>query len=254
MDNSKQDSKVLVEINNKIARVKFFNSKSNSFPSHQLNSLISEFDKLAKNAEISVIVLESEGEKVFSAGASFDELLAIENLEEAKDFFYGFGRLILSMRSCPKLILTKVQGKAVGGGVGIIAASDYVIAHTSASIKLSELSIGFAPFVIAPIIESKLGKSAFANMAIDADWRDAEWAKENGLYAQVCSTQEELNNKVDELAKKIADYNLDAVLNFKSILNQDIVEWKNLLADRALTSAKLSQSEFTQEILRNFKK
>ena len=169
-----------------LARITFSHPKSNCFPQAQLNKLIEALNDCATDELVKVIILQSAGEKVFSAGASFDELLAIKGLEDAKIFFAGFGSVILAMRNSPKFIIARVQGKAVGGGVGIIAASDYAIGHQSSSVKLSELSIGFGPFVIGPAVEKKIGRGAFAELSIGTDWRDANWAKEKGLFASVC--------------------------------------------------------------------
>ena len=183
MNTTRQNGSLYIHIQNKIATVEFGHPASNSFPSELLARLTNELNLLSKNQEVSIIILKSEGEKVFCAGASFDELVAIKNLEEGKRFFSGFANVINAMRTCEKLIICRVQGKTVGGGVGLLAASDYVLATEQAAIKLSEISIGIGPFVIAPPIERKMGLAALSELTLDAtSWKNAYWAKEKGLY------------------------------------------------------------------------
>ncbi len=184
MTTTRENGSLYTHIENKIATVEFGHPASNSFPSELLTRLANEFDKLSNNDEVAIIVLKSEGDRAFCAGASFDELVAIDNLEDGKQFFSGFANVINAMRRCTKLIVGRVQGKTVGGGVGLAAACDYVLATEHASIKLSEFTIGIGPFVIAPAVERKIQVSGLAELTLDAtSWKNAYWAKEKGLYA-----------------------------------------------------------------------
>src|SRR5690606_23122500 len=153
---------IKTDIQHQIATVEFHHPKSNSLPSSQLHELIRVFDELGQNDQVKIIVLKSAGEKVFSAGASFDELLTIQDFNTGKKFFMGFANVILAMRNCPKFIVGCITGKVVGGGVGLAAACDYAFADANASIRLSELSIGIGPFVIEPAISRKIGITAFS--------------------------------------------------------------------------------------------
>jgi methylglutaconyl-CoA hydratase len=243
------------QIVNGIATVEFGHPASNSFPSFLLERLTQELNKLSTNDEVSVIVLKSEGNRAFCAGASFDELIAISNLEEGKAFFSGFANVINAMRSCSKLIIGRVQGKAVGGGVGLAAACDYVFATEHASIKLSELTIGIGPFVIAPAVERKIGVSGLAELTLAAtDWKNAYWAKEKGLYAEVFSNAEDMDNEIAVLSNKLASYNPEALSQMKKVLWENTAHWNDLLAERAEVSGKLVLSDFTKQALNKFQK
>jgi methylglutaconyl-CoA hydratase len=242
-------------IQNNIATVEFFHPASNSFPSELLQRLATTFNELSNNNDVHVIILKSEKEGAFCAGASFDELVAISNLEEGKQFFLGFANVINAMRNCSKLIIGRIQGKAVGGGVGLAAACDYCLATEQASIKLSELSIGIGPFVIAPAVERKMGVAAFSELTLDAtSWKTAYWAKEKGLFATVFQTIDELDKEVENLAINLASYNPNALIEMKKILWGNTENWDELLVKRAEISGTLVLSEFTKKALQKFKK
>jgi methylglutaconyl-CoA hydratase len=243
------------QIVNRVATVEFGHPASNSFPSFLLERLTKELHQLSKNDEVSVIILKSEGNRAFCAGASFDELVAISNLEEGKAFFLGFANVINAMRSCSKLIIGRIQGKAVGGGVGLAAACDYAFATEHSAIKLSELTIGIGPFVIAPAVERKIGVSGLAELTLAAtDWKSAYWAKEKGLYARVFETTQEMDNEVAVLANKLASYNLDALAQMKKVLWEGTDHWSELLSERAEISGKLVLSDCTKKALQKFQK
>ncbi|MDP2540009.1 enoyl-CoA hydratase [Tenacibaculum discolor] len=254
MTTTRENGSLYTHIENKIATVEFGHPASNSFPSVLLERLANEFDKLSTNDEVSVIVLKSEGERAFCAGASFDELVSIDNLEEGKAFFSGFANVINAMRRCSKLIIGRIQGKTVGGGVGLAAACDYVLATEHASIKLSEFTIGIGPFVIAPAVERKISVSGLAELTLDAtSWKNAYWAKEKGLYARVFETQNELDKEVEILSKKLASYNPEALAEMTKALWKGTEHWEELLIERAETSGKLVLSDFTKKALEKFK-
>lgn len=253
MNTTRQNGSLYTHIQNKIATVEFGHPASNSFPSELLARLTNELNSLSKNEEVSIIILKSEGEKAFCAGASFDELVAISNLEDGKRFFSGFANVINAMRTCEKLIIGRVQGKAVGGGVGLIAACDYAMATEQAAVKLSEISIGIGPFVIAPAIERKMGLAALSEMTLDAtSWKNAYWAKEKGLYAQVFETTKELDDELELLASKLASYNPEALSAMKKVLWQNTNHWNELLNERAAITGELVLSEFTKNALAKF--
>lgn len=240
-------------IKNNIGYITFFTPEHNAMPSPILKQLELAIKDAGKNDDIKVIVLKSGGERTFCAGASFTELVAIDNLEEGKRFFSGFANVINAMRKCPKLIIGRVQGKAVGGGVGLASATDYCLATKFAAIKLSEISIGIGPFVIEPAVTRKMGQTAFSQMAIDAEsFFTAEYAKEKGLYANVFDTVEALDNAVDSLAAKLASYNPEALLELKRVLWEDTNEWCVSLLERAEISGKLVLSDFTKEKLKSY--
>ena len=242
-------------IQNNIATIEFGHPASNSLPSELLERLVISFKELSANNEVHVIILKSEAEKTFCAGASFDELTAISTIDEGKQFFLGFANVINAMRKCSKLIIGRVQGKAVGGGVGLAAACDYCFATEQASIKLSEFAIGIGPFVIAPAVERKMGLAALSELTLDAtNWQNAYWAKEKGLYAKVFETIEEMDKEVDYLALKLSQYNPEALKEMKKVLWKGTENWDTLLEERAEISGKLVLSEATKSALQKFKK
>lgn len=255
MTTTKQNGSVHTNIQNNIATIAFGNSASNSLPSKLLAELANEFLLVGSNDAVAMIVLKSEGNKTFCAGASFNELVTISNLEEGTQFFLGFANVINAMRTCGKLIIGRVQGKTVGGGVGLIAACDYVLATKNASIKLSEFTIGIGPFVIEPAVRRKIGVAGISELTLDAtNWKNAFWAKEKGLYTTVFTTQKELDNAVKIISEKLASYNPDALAAMKKVLWKETENWMHLLAERAAISGKLVLSEFTKKALSKFKK
>lgn len=242
-------------IENKIATIEFGHPASNSLPRELLDRLTLEFRNLSENPTVSVIVIKSQGDKVFCAGASFDELLAVSNQEEGIRFFSGFAHLINAMRCCTQLIIGQVQGKAVGGGVGIAAACDYTFATVASAVKLSELAIGIGPFVIEPAVSRKIGKAALGEMTLAAhEWKTPEWAHQKGLYAKVAENQIELAHEVAQLASKLATYNPEALSEMKKVLWEGTDHWETLLLERAAITGKLVLSEATKKALTQFKK
>lgn len=248
------DEYVRYRVRDGVADVEFFHEKSNCFPTTLLDRFVDVINELSINNQVKVISIRSKGNRVFSAGASFDELLNIEDLETGKKFFSGFARVILAMKNCPKIIIGCVVGKVVGGGVGLVAACDYAIADESAFIRLSELSIGIGPFVIEPVVSRKIGLNAFAEMSLTpTKWRDAFWAKEKGLFGEVVGTERHCIEKVEEMATQLATYNMEALGKLKNILWKDIQNWETLLDERAAMSGQLVLSDFTKETLNKFK-
>ncbi len=242
------------EIQNGIGTITFFHPQSNSMPGEQLRRLASEIEKLGKDEQAKVIVLKSEGDKAFCAGASFDELIAIKDLETGTRFFSGFAMVINAMRKAPKFVLARVQGKAVGGGVGIACSADYTFAVEAASVKLSELAVGIGPFVVGPAVERKVGTAAFCQLTINAtEWQSAQWAKEKGMYAELFANTAEMDKGIALLAEKLATSNPEAMAMLKKIMWQDAEHWDTLLTERAGMSGKLVLSDFTINAINKFK-
>lgn len=237
-----------------IATITFFHPLSNSLPGKLLNEIAETITSLNDNNEVKVIVLQSSGDRAFCAGASFDELISIKDLETGKKFFSGFAKVINASRTSNKLIIGRVQGKAVGGGVGLASAVDYCFATKYSSVKLSELAIGIGPFVVGPAVERKIGVSAMSQLAINAtEWKSAEWAREKGLYTEVFETAEEMDEAIAQLTAKLSSSNPDAMTLLKRVFWEGTEHWDQLLADRAAMSGKLVLSEFTINAINQFK-
>jgi len=248
-----ESGQVSVETTNGIATVRFGHPKGNSLPGALLRRIADTIDAVAADAASRVVVLRSSEPGPFCAGASFDELKAIADAETGKEFFMGFARVILAMRRCPKLIIARVHGKAVGGGVGIAAAADYAIATSAASVKLSELAVGIGPFVVGPVIERKIGTGPFQALAIDATgWRDADWAQRHGLFAQVVSDGVALDEAVAALAGQLARSNPEAMHRLKQIFWEGTDDWPARLEERAAMSGTLVLSTFTRNAIAAF--
>jgi methylglutaconyl-CoA hydratase len=241
-------------IHQQVGSIEFYHPQSNSLPSGLLEELSKAINHAAHDPEISVIILRSAGEKTFCAGASFDELLSIDNTEKGKKFFQGFAHVINAMRKCPKFIIARIQGKCVGGGVGLASAADYSIATDKSEIKLSELAVGIGPFVVGPAIERKIGISAFSQLAIDASmWRNADWARRRGLFAETHSSIEEMDESIAKLALKLSRSNSEAMAEMKKIFWRGTENWDSLLDERAAISGRLVMSNFTREAIASFK-
>lgn len=250
-----QEGYVKVERQKAITVIEFSHPQSNSLPAAILNDLRQEIHSSGLEKDTKVIILRSGGAGAFCAGASFKELLAIGTAEEGKKFFSGFANVINAMRRCPKLIIARIQGKCVGGGVGLAAAADYAIASEGADVKLSELSIGLGPFVVGPAIERKIGISAFSHLAIDAGmWRPADWARRHGLYAELHPTTEDMDESVQRLANELAHANPEALAELKKTLWEGTEHWDTVLHQRAAISGKLAMSPFTKTALEKLKK
>ena len=242
------------DILNGVGTITFFHPQSNSMPGVQLRNLAAEIEKLGKDSDVRVIILKSEGEKAFCAGASFDELISIKDLETGTYFFSGFASVINAMRTCPKFIIARVQGKAVGGGVGIACSADYTFAVKSASVKLSELAVGIGPFVVGPAVERKVGTAAFCQLTINAtEWQSADWAREKGMYADLFESAEEMDKAIVTLAEKLASSNPEAMTMLKKVMWQGTEHWDTLLTERAGMSGKLVLSDFTVNAINQFK-
>lgn len=237
-----------------INTIEFFHPQSNSLPGKLLEELAKEIHFAGTHEETRVIILKSGGEKSFCSGASFDELISIQTEAEGLTFFSGFAHVINAMRRCPKIIIGRIQGKCVGGGVGLASAVDYAIATDKAEIKLSELAVGIGPFVVGPAVERKIGTSAFSALAIDAtNWRNTEWARKKGLFAEVHESIENMDEAVYRLASTLAHSNPAAMAEMKKAFWKGTEHWDQLLTERAAISGRLVLSEFTRNAINKFK-
>ena len=248
------DPYVKQTIDNEVGYIEFFHPAHNSLPGDVLAKLAKTISDAGKNDAIKVIVLKSGGERTFCAGASFEELVDIDNEETGKQFFSGFANVINAMRKCPKFIIGRIQGKTVGGGVGLASATDYCMATKFASIKLSELNVGIGPFVVGPAVQRKLGLSAMSQIAIDANsFYSAHWAKDKGLFTHVFENTEELDEALTAFAENLCGYNPKAMSEMKTMFWRGTEDWDQLLIQRAKISGRLVLSDFTKDTLRKYK-
>ena len=242
------------DIQDGISTIEFFHPAHNSLPGDLLANLADAITQAGENDAVKVIILKSGGDRTFCAGASFKELVSINDQETGRIFFSGFANVINAMRKCPKFIIGRIQGKTVGGGVGLASATDYCMASKFASIKLSELNVGIGPFVVGPAVERKLGLGGMSQIAIDANsFYDAQWAQQKGLYASVHESTQALDTAVQLFAENLCTYNPEAMAEMKKVMWAGTEHWDTLLAQRAVISGRLVLSDFTKQTLKTFK-
>ena len=245
---------VKTEVAKGIATIEFQHPSHNSLPGNLLAQLASAIKEVGENNDVLVVVIRSGGERTFCAGASFDELMAISDMDKGKQFFMGFANVINAIRKCPKFIIGRVQGKAVGGGVGLASAVDYCIATKYASVKLSELAVGIGPFVVGPAVRRKMGTSAFSHLSINAtEWQTAAWAKEKGLFNEVFDSIEQVDAYIAHLSEKLLNSNPQAMEMLKKVFWKGTEDWDELLSERAAMSGELVLSDFTKNAINGFK-
>ena len=237
-----------------LATVEFYHPLSNSLPGKVLSQLSNTITALGENDQVKILVLKSSGERAFCAGASLDELISIEDIDTGKVFFSGFANVINAMRKCPKLILGRIQGKAVGGGVGLASSVDYCFATKHAAVKLSELAVGIGPFVVGPAVARKLGLAGMSDLAINAtEWRSAEWAATHGLYNDIFESAQEMDDALEALASKLLSSSTEAMKGLKRVFWEGTEHWDELLAERAAVSGELILSQEAKTAINKFK-
>jgi methylglutaconyl-CoA hydratase len=255
MGTTRTNGSLYTSVQNQIATIEFGHPAGNSFVAELLQRLTRTLKEVSGNKAVSVIVLKSEGDGAFCAGASFQELMAVSNAEEGTSFFSGFAHVINAMRHCSQPIIGRVQGKAVGGGVGIIAACDYVFATEEAAVRLSELTIGIAPLVIAPAVKRKAGAAGLSELSLSpAEWKNAYWAKEKGLFSRVYDTTKEMDKELDVFTSQLSVYNREALSELKKVLWAGTENWDDLLTERATITGSLALSPETKKAMEAFKK
>jgi methylglutaconyl-CoA hydratase len=244
---------IKTNIVNKIATVEFFHPAHNSLPGNLLSELKIAIEEAGQNDDVTLILLKSAGDRTFCAGASFNELSSIENFTEGKRFFLGFANVINAIRQCPKIVIGRVQGKAVGGGVGIASAVDYCMATKYASVRLSELAVGIGPFVIGPAVERKIGLSAFSQMSINPnEWQTAAWAKQKGMFTEVFDSTQQLDEYIEHFCSDLVEMNPEALGLLKKVFWENTQNWDELLEERAEMSGRLVLSDFSKNAISSF--
>ncbi len=249
-----QEAYVRHEVSNGLGIIEFYHPSHNSLPSNLLADLAQKIIDLGTDDNVKVILLKSGGDRTFCAGASFDEMINITDFDSGKAFFMGFARVINACRTCPKLVIGRVQGKAVGGGVGLASAVDYCMATKYASVKLSELAVGIGPFVVGPAVERKIGLSAMSQMAINAtEWQTAEWAKSKGLFTEVFDSVEQLDEYITHFTNGLMNKSMSAMKLLKKVFWEGAEHWDQLLEDRAELSGSLILSKEAKDAINSFK-
>ncbi len=245
---------IITTVEKGVGTISFHHPKSNSLPSKVLKEFAASIYSMGADSNVKVIVIKSEGGGAFCSGASFDELLSLTAFDPAKEFFLGFACVINAIRKVDKFVIGRVQGKAVGGGVGLACAFDYCFATIEASVKLSELAVGIGPFVVGPAVERKIGTSAFTSLAINAaEWKDSNWAEDCGMFMDVSGTTEEMDEAINKLAATLAKSSPDAMKELKRVAWEGTEKWDEFLEKRAEISGRLILSDFSKNFINSFK-
>jgi methylglutaconyl-CoA hydratase len=248
------DAYVRTETQGALSIIEFYYPPVNSLPGFILKKLENAIIKEGENPDTHLILLRSGGKRAFCAGASFDELSEIGNLEDGKKFFSGFANVINAMRKSSKIIVGRVHGKTVGGGVGLVCAMDYCFAVEKAAIRLSELAVGIGPFVVGPAVERKIGLAKMTQITLTpATWQSSDWAKDSGMFTEVFPTVSEMDQHIIEFTNTLLSYNPRALHDLKRTLWEGYDHWDALLIQRAEISGKLVLSEFTRSAIAKFK-
>ncbi|MFN3307328.1 MAG: enoyl-CoA hydratase/isomerase family protein [Candidatus Kapaibacteriota bacterium] len=242
------------EIVNSVGIVSFYHPKSNSLPSNLLKEMEIAINELSEKEAAKVILIKSEGDRAFCAGASFEELVSLKDFQTAKAFFSGFGKVINAIRRASKLVVARVHGKVVGGGLGLVSACDYVVALKTASVRLSEFSIAIGPFVISHALERKIGKSAFTQMTIDTQWYSAHWCLEKGLYNKIFDTNQDMDNYLTDFLDTLVKRSSKTQYELKRLFWEGTEDWDKLLEDKAEITARLALDEYAQKAIHSLLK
>lgn len=244
---------VISNYKNGITTIEFYHPAQNSLPGHLLSELVYQIEAAGNDEKTILVVLKSAGDRTFCAGASFTELAGISNFEVGKKFFMGFANVINAIRKSPKIIIGRVQGKAVGGGVGLASACDYCMATKYGSIRLSELAVGIGPFVIGPAVQRKVGLSAFSHMALNAtEWQNADWGKQKGLFTEVFENVVQLDEYLEHFTKELVSKNPTALSLLKKVFWEGTENWDIILEKRAEMSGELILSDFAKDAISSF--
>lgn len=244
---------VTSQIENQISTITFGTPKSNSLPGEILEKLAKTILEEGAKPEVKIILLKSEGEKAFCAGASFDELLEIKDLETSKKFFGGFAKVLNAMRTCGKIVVVRVQGKTTGGGVGITCAADYCFATENASLALTEINLEIGPFVISPFVERKVGKSQMIAMSLDAEFRDANWAVQHNVYNKIFSTISEMDEEIEKFLNRLSTKNHKVLAKIKELSWEGTEHFGEILPEKINISANLVLEDSAKENIQKIK-
>jgi methylglutaconyl-CoA hydratase len=170
----------------------------NAFDEAMIGELDAAFAQLAADPQVRVIVLAGEG-KHFSAGADLQWMqrasqASLEwNLQDAR----RFAAMLARIDTCPKPTIARIQGTALGGGVGLACACDIAIAAVDASFAVSEAKFGILPSVIGPYLTNAVGRRQARRLALTAERIGAAEALSIGLVHRVVAG-EALDAAVDE--------------------------------------------------------
>ena len=241
---SNEKGHVKTDFKNGLSTITFFHPSHNSLPGYLLAELAETILSEGARDDVKLILLKSAGDRTFCAGASFDEL----------KFFMGFANVINAIRTCGKIVIGRIQGKAVGGGVGLCSAVDYAIATKYSSVRLSELAVGIGPFVVGPAVERKVGTSAFTHMSLNpSEWQTAAWAKQSHLFAEAFDSAEQMDAYIEDFTERLLSYNPEALAAIKAVSWQGTEHWNDLLEERAEISGRLILSEYAKGAINKFK-
>lgn len=152
---------LICEIKNEVADVRLNRPEvHNAFNETLIAELTQTFGELGANDKVRVVVMSGEG-KSFCAGADLNWMSKMKNysMEQNVEDSRKLAEMFHTINECPKTVIGKIHGAALGGGVGLAAVCDYVIATLDTKFGLSEVQLGLVPAVISPFVVAKIGES-----------------------------------------------------------------------------------------------
>ncbi len=204
MNYEQEDAPIIVEVEGPVATV-WMNRPEvhNALNAALIGALTAVFRQMSQREDVRVVVLGGVG-RSFCAGADLSYMRATATAEPARNTAEGRAifDLLLSIDSCPKPVLGRVNGAAIGGGAGLVSCCDIVIAAEGAAFAFSEVRLGVVPAVISPFVVSKIGMSAARQLFLSGERFDAQAAQRFGLVHDVVGEdqlKEQVSRRLEQL-------------------------------------------------------
>jgi methylglutaconyl-CoA hydratase len=190
----------------------------NAFNAELIAALTAEFEELGKDEAVRAIILSGEG-KVFCGGADISwmraslDLTYDQNVADAK----AMSDMFRTIDRCPKPVIGKVHGAALGGGAGLAAVCDIAIASADAIFGFTEVKLGIIPAVISPFVLAKIGVSHARALFLTGERFDAKRAMQIGLVHEVV-VADTLDVCIERITTEIASAGPNAVAAAKALI------------------------------------
>jgi methylglutaconyl-CoA hydratase len=190
----------------------------NAFDADTIQQVIEVFEGIAHRPEVRVVVLGARGE-TFCAGADLNWMRAMAELSDADNLrdAQQLAHMLWSVHHCPVPVIAQVQGDAMGGGVGLVAACDVALCSNHAHFALSEVKLGLIPGAISPYLTRAMGPRQARRFALSAERFGADTALHTGLVHEALAHLE-LMPRVKEMAQQIASHSPQAIRECKRLM------------------------------------
>ena len=175
----------------------------NAFNARLIADLTRAFDEIARSPDVRAVVLAAEG-AAFCAGADLNWMQSMASFTWDENFADGqaLAHMLHTLYTCPVPVVGRVQGDCYGGGVGLAAVCDVVVAAEGVQFCLSEAKLGLVPATISPYVIRALGAQAARRYFVTAERFSAQRAQALGWVAEVCPA-EQLDVQVEAIVKAI---------------------------------------------------